>query len=315
MLVSMDPDFDRIIAPGTRLETIVTIPDVNGEGPVWRKDRLWFSDQKGGGIYEVSPDGTYREVLAEAGGPVDPSKNYNQGPNGEAQYKNGALLFCRQGLRDIGIMDKGGKVSPFLADYQGKRFNSPNDIVISHDGAVWFTDPPFSLPGFRQMKPGDPPPASKEIPFNGVFRFKDGKLNPVITDMNLPNGLGLSPDGKTFYVDNTSPEMVVRAYDVGPDGALSNMRIFTRFAPDNPLGRGAPDGLKVDSAGNVWMTGPGGIIILSPQGKILGRLQLPSSATNMAFGEDYKSLFITSGPNIYRIRTLVKGQIPTFADR
>ena len=135
-LITMDPSFDRIIAPGTKLETIVTIPGVDGEAPVWRHNELWFSDQRGGGLYAVKPDGTYREVLALAGGPVDLSRDYSQGPNGEAQYKNGSLLFCRQSLRDIAIMSKRGKVKPFLTNYQGKRFNSPNDIVIGHDGTV-----------------------------------------------------------------------------------------------------------------------------------------------------------------------------------
>ena len=165
------------------------------------------------------------------------------------------------------------------------------------------------------MKPGGPQPASRQIPFNGVFRLRDGKLTAVITDMNLPNGLGFSPDGKTFYVDNTFP-MQLRAYDVRPNDTLSNMRVIARFARNSPYGRGAPDGLKVDSVGHIWMMAPGGMVVLSPQGRILGRLQLPSFAANMAFGgTDYSSLFIVSGPHIYCIHTLVRGEIPLYAAR
>jgi len=313
-VIAMDPSFGRIIAPDAQLEPIITIPGVSGEGPVWRNGALWYSDQKGGSIYAVTPQGKSREVLKLAGGPVDDTKTFSQGPNAIVAYKDGAVLFCRQGMRDIAIMDKNGKVSPFLSTYEGKRFNSPNDMVIGHDGTLWFTDPPFSLPGWRGRKPGAPEPAARQIPFNGVFRYKDGHLAPVITDMVTPNGPGLSPDGRTFYVNNTAPGPLVRAYDVGDTGNLSNMRVIADFRTNSDWGRGYPDGLKVDSAGNVWTTGPGGIIIISPSGKTLGRIQTPSTATNMAFGErDYKSLFIVSGATVYRLRTVIKGQVPTYA--
>jgi gluconolactonase len=310
----LDPAFDRILAPGTSLETIATIPGAKGEGPLWRKGRLQFSDQKGGAIYEVKLDGTYRVLLEMAGGPMDPNAGVDQGPNGQAPWKQGSVVFTRNGHRDIARMDRNGKVTSLVATWEGKRFNSPNDLVVGRDGTVWFSDPPYGLPGGnRPPAPGEPPP-DKQIPFNGVFRFKDGKVTPVITDMDRPNGIGLSPDGRTLYVSNTRP-FYMRAYTIGRDGTLANMREVIRFPEDHSYGRGAFDGLKIDSQGNIWTTGPGGLWILAPDGKPLGRIQMPAFASNLAFGGDYKSLFLTSGPDIYRIRTLVKGQVPAFTEK
>ena len=309
----LDPAFNRLVAPGTQLETIATITGAKGEGPLWRKGRLQFSDQKGGAIYEVNLDGTYRVLLEMAGGPMDPNAGVDQGPNGQAPWKLGSVVFTRNGHRDIARMDRNGEVTSLVAAWEGKRFNSPNDLVVGRDGTIWFSDPPYGLPGINRP-PGSGPPPDRQIPFSGVFRFKDGKVTPVITDMDRPNGIGLSPDGRTLYVSNTRP-FYMRAYAIGRDGTLSNMREVIRIPEDHPYGRGAFDGLKIDSRGNIWTTGPGGLWILAPDGKPLGRIQLPAFASNLAFGDDYKSLFLTSGPDIYRIRTRVKGQTPAFTEK
>lgn len=309
-ITRLDPALDGILAPDTKLDTIATIPGLSGEGPMWRNGKLWVSDQRGGNIYAVGLDGSVSVIAEKAGGPIDPSLRVNQGPNGEVSDKDGTVLICRQGLRDIGRLNKDGTFSNFLSGYQGKRFNSPNDLVFGADGTLWFTDPPFSVPGFSIAGAAGSPPADKQLPYNAVFRYKNGTLAPVVTDMNLPNGIGLSPDGRTLYVDNSIPDMYVRAYDVAPDGTLSNPRDLVRFDSSGGFARGVPDGMKVDSKGNVWVTGPGGINIVSPAGKILGRIQLPVSATNIAFGDDLYSVFFTSGSTIYRIRALVKGEEP-----
>jgi gluconolactonase len=303
-LVRLDPAFDAIIAPGTQLDTVATIPGLNAEGPLWHEGRLWVSDQRGGRIYAIALDGKVETIAENAGGPIDPALRVNQGPNGELAYKDGGIIVMRQGLRDVGHRGKDGAITSFLPNYQGKKFNSPNDMVFSPDGTLWFTDPPFSLP---KTVPAD-------LPYAAVFRLRNGVLTPVITDMNLPNGIALSPGGKILYVNNTRPDMYIRAYDVAPDGTLSNQRELIRFASD-PAVRGVPDGMKVDSSGNIWTTGPGGILVLAPSGKILGRIQLPATATNIAFGDDFHSVFFTSGPTIYRIRSLVKGQIPKYFTR
>lgn len=310
-IVRLDPAFDRLVAPDAKVETLATIPDLVSEGPLWRKGKLQVSDQHNGVLYAVGLDGRYGVIARDAGGPIDPALRVDQGPNGQANWRGGTLLVARLALRDIGIMGRDGRFEPFLRTFEGKRFNSPNDMTVGPDGALWFTDPPFSLPGYNRLQP-DPPPPSKEIPFNGVFRFKDGKLTAVATDMFTPNGIGLSPDGRTLYVANSTPEMFVRAWSVARDGTLSQPRELIRFTADGPLGRGAPDGLKVDSLGNVWTTGPGGVVVVAPDGRILGRIQLPARASNLAFGDDYRSLFITSGPIVYRLRTRVKGLIPPF---
>lgn len=317
-LISLDPAFDRLVAPGTQLETVVTIPGLNSEGPLWRGGKLWISDQKNSLLYEVGLDGAYRVLVKDAGGAVNPAYTVNQGPNGSASYMDGSVLFARQGYRDIGRIDRDGKVSAFLTGFEGKRFNSPNDLTVRADGTIFFTDPPFSLPGYpwREATGGPPLPPNKEIPFNGVFRFKDGRLTPVITDMRMPNGVALSPDGRTLYVNNYYPDLYTRAYSVDAEGGLSNGRELIRFPNDTPFGRGSPDGLKVDSLGNVWTTGPGGVLVVSPEGKLLGRFQLPATATNLAFGgDDYRSVFFTCGATVYRVRTLVSGAVPPFAER
>jgi gluconolactonase len=321
-VISMDPAFERLIALDTQLETIVTLPSLRGEGPIWRNGKLWILDMRQAQVIEVALNGTHRVVLENAGGPMSADVPTLQGANGQANWRDGAVLLCRSALRDIGVMYRDGRIDTFIPNYEGRRFNSPNDITVAKDGSVWFTDPPLSLPGHPRARPADPtaPPASmtrpmdKQIPFNGVFRFKDGKLTAAITDMPTPNGLAFSPDGKVLYVSNTEPEMFVRAYAVNADGALSDERELIRIPADNPYGNGLPDGLKVDSKGNVWTTGPGGLLVVSPSGKLLGRIQLPSRATNITFGGDYKSLFIISNPHIYRIRTRVHGLVPPFAE-
>ena len=322
-IISMDPAFEQLIAADAKLETLVTFPQLRGEGPVWHKGKLRISDLRTGQVIEVSLDGTYRIVLENAGGPMSPDIPTLQGPNGQVNWRNGAVLLCRSALRDIGILRRDGTVGTFIPDYEGKRFNSPNDVIVGKDGTIWFTDPPLALPGHPWARAADPdaPPSSlvrsmdKQIPFNGVFRFKNGKLTAVVTDMPAPNGLALSPDGKVLYINNAQPEMYVRAYAVGENGTLSDGRELFRIPSDGTYGTGVLDGLKVDTEGNLWMSGPGGIFILSPAGKLLGRIQLPSRSTNITFGDDFRSLFIVSNPNIYRIRTRVLGLVPPFTER
>lgn len=153
--------------------------------------------------------------------------------------------------------------------------------------------------------------SDKELPCNAVFRYSHGQLVPAITDLTLPNGIGLSPDGKTLYVSNTGPKMFVIAYDVDSNGKVSNGRVLISY-PDRSAGRGVPDGLKVDMAGNVWATGPGGIRIITPQGKVLGQIKLPEVAANLGFAKDGHTLYITASTSIYRLRTRVAGELPLY---
>ncbi|WP_420142663.1 SMP-30/gluconolactonase/LRE family protein [Sphingomonas sp.] len=297
----LDPALDAVIAPGTRIERIAT-GFIFAEGPMWRDGRLWFSDVQGDRVVAVTPAGKTETLITNAGGYKNPPAGANIGPNGMAPAADGSVLLTQMGARRIVRVDANKAIHPFLAEYQGKRLNSPNDLVVAGDGAVWFTDPPFGL--FKGM---DKDPA-KELPFNGVFRYANGKLTAAATDMPLPNGIGFAPDGRTLYVSNYGPEMFIRAYTVGADGALSNPRILTRF--DAAQGEGGPDGLKVDSAGNVWATGPGGISIITPAGKVIGRIRMPEVAANLAFAEDGHVVYITASSSVYRLRSAVAGTLP-----
>ncbi|EQB32819.1 SMP-30/gluconolactonase/LRE family protein [Sphingobium ummariense] len=297
----LDPALDAVIAPGTSIERVATGFSFT-EGPLWHGGKLWFSDVTGDKMRSVTPQGEVQELIANSGGLPNPPQGASIGSNGMVPAPDGTVLMTQMGARRIVRVNKDLSIQPFLSDYQGKRLNSPNDLIYDQSGALWFTDPPFGL--FNGM---DKDPA-KELPFNAVFRYADGKLEPVITDMTLPNGIGFSPDFKTLYVGNYGPEMYIRAYQVGPDGKLSAPREVIRFPPGS--GRGGPDGLKVDSAGNIWMTGPGGIRIVTPQGKVLGQIKLPEVAANLAFAEDGHTVYITGSTSIYRLHSKVKGMLP-----
>lgn len=308
LINKLDAGLDALVAADAKLETIATVPGINGEGPMWREGRLWVSDQRGGNMYAVAPDGKV-STLAEKVAPINPEFNYSQGPNALVTDKDGSVLVARQGLRDIGRMKADGTFTEVLSSFEGKRLNCPNDMVISPDGALWFTDPAFSVPGGRT---GNATPDS-QMPIEGVYRYKDGKLTRVVSDTKLPNGIGVSPDGKTLYVGPTGAP-ALRAYTIEADGTLSNRRDFSYgVTPEMGL-RGYVDGMKVDAKGNVWTTSQGGITVFSPEGKVLGRIQLPGQASNLAFGgADYKDVFFTSGANIYRLHTLVGGLKPMYA--
>jgi gluconolactonase len=298
-----DPALDAEIAPGTQIERVAT-GFLFAEGPMWREGKLWFSDLPGDRLRTVTPAGKVEVVLENSGGYPNPPKGANIGSNALATDKDGSILMMQMGARRIVRLDATMKPQPFVTAFEGKRLNSPNDLVFARDGSLWFTDPPFGL--FNGM---DKDPA-KALPFNGVFRYANGKLTAPIRDMTLPNGIGFSPDGSTLYVSNYGPDMYVRAYTVGKEGALSNPRILIRY----PAGSGpeGPDGLKVDSAGNIWTSGPGGIRIVTPKGKVLGQIKLPEAAANLAFAEDGHVVYITASSSIYRLRTRVAGDLPLY---
>jgi gluconolactonase len=302
-IVRLDPGLDALIAPGTVITRVATGFTFT-EGPMWREGRLWFSDLGGDRMMAVTPDGQTQTLIEQAGGYPRPWPIGNLGSNAMVPDKDGTVLMVRQGARTIVRVDRGLQVHPFLSTYEGKRLNSPNDLVFARDGALWFTDPPFGLPKMDK----DP---DKQLPFNAVFRYAGGKLTPAITDFTLPNGIGFSPDGRTLYVSNYGPQMYVKAFDVGPDGALGPGRMLIEYP--HPAGRGGPDGLKIDMQGNIWTTGPGGIRIVTPQGKVLGQIRLPEVAANLAFGEGGRSVYITASTSVYHLPAIVLGETPLYA--
>ncbi len=309
----LDPRLDALIAPGAVVQALVTIPGVLGEGPVWRDGKLWFADVASGSVFAIAADGHNSIMAREAGGPVNPQRNIRQGAVGMANWRNGTLLVCSGALREIALFDHNMQRHSFVSHYQGKHLNSPNDLVVAPDGALWFTDPAYSVLGYSPL-PGSPRPAEKEQDFNGVYRFYKGKLQAMVTDLEVPNGIAFSPDGKTLYVANSAPEMFVRAYQVSRHGKLSAPRVFATFSEADRKGPGTPDGLKVDRMGNVWVAGPGGVHVFTAAGALLGRIQLPVKPTNLAFGEDFNTMFITAGPTVYRLPTKVAGVVPRFTN-
>jgi gluconolactonase len=298
----LDPALDSIIAPGAKVQKVAS-GFIFVEGPMWKEGKLWFSDVRGDKVRTFDPKTKkVTVILSDSGGVKNAPPDKNFGSNAMITDKDGSILLTRMAIGTIERMDDQGNLKPFLSNYQGKRLNSPNDLVFTKDGALWFTDPSFGFPDMDKDK-------KKELKFNAVFRYKDGKLTPVITDMTQPNGIAFSPDEKTLYVSNSLPAMYVRAYDVGAGGKLSNPRNLITYpgsAPD------VPDGMKVDSAGNIWTTGPGGVRIIAPDGKVLGQIIIPEIVANIGFAGDGKTVYLTGSTSLYRLRTKIAGEIPIY---
>lgn len=255
------------------------------EGPVWDSAGccLLFSD--------IPADTIYRQVSgAEAKAFRKPSHN----SNGLTFDRQGRLIACEHGARRVSRGEADGSVTALATHYQGKRLNSPNDVVVRSDGVIFFTDPPYGI------KPED-----QEQPCNGVYCLApDGSLTLLVDDFDRPNGLAFSPDEKTIYIADTS-RLQVRAFDVAADGALSNGRLFAEMESEL---EGGPDGMKVDVEGNLYSSGPGGVWIYRPDGELLGVAAAPQLPANLAFGgTDYRTLFITARSTVYALRTRVEG--------
>lgn len=296
-----DRALDNIIDPETKIERVATGFKFT-EGPMWRKNRLWFSDLVGNKLFAVDSSGALELLMDCSGGLQNPPPGYC-GSNAMATDKDGNVVLLQHGLRRAVKVDDSLTVHPFLDRFEGKRLNSPNDLVFAPDGAMWFTDPSFGLPGMDK----DP---EKELPFNGVYRYADGKLSAPIRDLSLPNGLAFTPDGKTLYVANSGPKMFVNKYAVNSRGEIESTTRFIEY-PDDP-NADLPDGLKVDLDGNVWTAGPGGIRILSPEAKMLGQIILPETAANLGWAEEGKTLYITGSTSIYRLRVKNRGYMPIY---
>jgi gluconolactonase len=210
----------------------------------------------------------------------------------------------------VSFLNHDGSRSNILDRFNGKLLNSPNDLVVKSDGAIYFTDPPYGIyPSSKEVVPENwynLDLKGKEQPCNGVYRLNpDGTIHLLADDFKLPNGLAFSPDEKILYVDD-SEERHIRAFDVESDGSLNNSRVFLDMSSSD---LGAPDGMKVDTVGNIFCTGPGGIWVCSPAGDLLGRILLPEQPANLAWGEEGNVLFITARTSVYRLETLTSGKI------
>ena len=290
----LDPALDALIAPGAVIEKVAGGFKFT-EGPLWRPDgTLWFSDVQGNVVRSVTPDGKVTVLIENAGGKSTAPPDSFVGPNGMTEAPDGSVWMVQHSNRQIVRVNPDRSMTPMVTKFEGKRLNSPNDLVFANDGSLYFTDPPYGLPKQDQ----DP---AKEIGFNGVYRFANGRLQALVRDLNRPNGLAFSPDFKVLYVNNSDPaKNLVMRYDVAADGTLSGGRVFADLTSKVD---GVADGLKVDAQGNVYTTGPGGVWILSSAGKHLGTIAPPEVPANCGWGDDGKTLYMTAVSGIYRIRT------------
>ncbi len=299
-IVRLDPAFDSLAPLDARIEKVAGDFQFT-EGPLWRPDgRLWFSDVVGNMVRSVTPAGQVEILLKESGGKSDAPAGSFIGSNGMVAGKDGEVLLCQHADRRIVRVGKDLKLTPFLEKFEGKRFNSPNDLVYRSDGSLYFTDPPYGL-----LKQDDDP--AKELRFNGVFRYAGGKLQLLVKDMTRPNGIAFSPDEKILYVANSDEKRRIwMRFDVAANGSVSNGRVFADVTAEKE--EGLPDGMKVDSQGNVWATGPGGVWVFSPDGKHLGTIKPPEIPANCGWAEDGKTLYMTARTSVYRIKLAVAGE-------
>ncbi|MGH9812848.1 MAG: SMP-30/gluconolactonase/LRE family protein, partial [Candidatus Acidiferrales bacterium] len=312
----LDPAIDAIVGPNPKIWKLAEGFKFT-EGPIWIPDRgparrslgeggyLLFSDPNSNIIYKYTSDGKLEVFRTPSGYSGADLADYGQpGSNGLTLDPQGRLTINEHGNHRVSRLEKDGKVTVLADSYQGKRLNSPNDLVYKSDGSLYFTDPPFGLPKFYD----DP---RKELSYSGVFRVSpDGRLTLLNADLKGPNGIAFSPDEKYLYVGNWDEQKkVVMRYEVQPDGTLANGMVF--FDMTSALGEDALDGIKLDQAGNLYVSGPGGLWVLSPDGKHLGTIYAPKHIHNMAWGDaDGKTLYLCARSGLYRMRLGIPGVQP-----
>ena len=303
----MDPGLDALIAPDASIEQL----DIGfswTEGPLWitNGNYLLFSDIPRNAIMQWSSEQGVRIWMQSSGytGVVYYCKE--PGSNGLTLDNEGRLLACEHGDRRVSRLEPNGGKMTVVDCYQGKRLNSPNDLVVHSNGNLYFTDPACGL-HFRYKDP------ARELPFCGVFLVRSGEREAVLLTAELenPNGLAFSPDEKSLYVTQSNiGKAILMLYPVNEDGTLGSGSVFCDLTEHCAHVRGAPDGMKVDTQGNVFTTGPGGIWILNPEGKTLGRIVTGKRIANLCWGEDGQRLYICSDDTLCRIKTLTSGTIP-----
>lgn len=299
----LDPALDHLLAPDAKLEKLAEGFNWS-EGPVWvpKENSLLFSDTKEGIAYRWRAADGITVFLNPSGFTGEHYDGREPGSNGLTLDPQGRVVLAQHGDRRIARLNPDGKTFTTVADrYDGKRFNSPNDLCYDRRGNLYFTDPPY----------GVGPSTKIELDFQGIFRVSpDGKVTLLSKELARPNGIGLSPDERTLYVGNSdSARPVILAFDLRSDGTVGPSRVFFDAKPLNAQGRrGALDGMDVDAEGNLWTTGPGGVLILSPAGKLLGAIHPGMANANTAFGgDDGTTLYITAGAALLRIKTKVRG--------
>ena len=304
----LDPALDRLIAPDAAIE-VIGEGYIWSEGPVWvkRGGYLLFSDIPNNVIHRYKQGEGVREYLKPSGYTGKAPRGGEVGSNGLTLDAAGSLVLAQHGDRRVARMDaplENPKPSfvTLAARYQGKRFNSPNDLVFARTGDLYFTDPAYGLE--KQWE--DP---AREIPFAGVYRRKpNGEVSLLTSDMTRPNGLAFSPDGRRLYIAQSDPKAALwRVFDMKSDGTLGDGRVLLDVTSMTASRSGLPDGLKIDTEGNLWATGPGGVLVLSPDGKHLGTILTGQATSNCAFGDDGRTLYMTADDYLMRVKVKAKG--------
>ncbi len=301
-ILRVDPRVDALIPADARIEKLADGFNF-AEGPVWirSESRLLFSDVRGNEIYqwtEAEGARTFIDPVFEG----DRTGLGSVSSNGLTLDSEGRLIICEHGNRRISRLEADGTRSVVVEQFEGRQLNSPNDAVYGSDGSLYFTDPPYGLEGQE-----DSP--LRELDFNGIYRLHpDGELELLVRDQSRPNGIALSPDEQTLYVANSDgANKVWMAYDLDDEGA-SNGRVF--YDVNDQTAPGAADGMKVDLAGNLFATGPGGVWIIAPDGTHLGTISTGEITANVAWGDDGRTLYMTASTGLYRIRLSTEGMIP-----
>lgn len=285
-----DPRLTSIVGTHVEFERIAT-GCLFTEGPLWhpRGEYLLWSDMPGDHLRRWSKaDGvtTFRQPCNKS--------------NGLTWDRQGRLLACEHASSQVTRTEPDGRITPLATHYDGKQLNSPNDIVCAQDGGIYFSDPPYGRAEFYGVK------REQELAFQGVYRAGADARKPMllVDDFDRPNGLCFSLDGRRLFVNDTARQHI-RVFDVRDNGGLAGGRVWAETKGE---GKGAPDGMKLDSAGNVYCCGPGGIHVFSPEAVDLGVIQVPEHTANFAWGDrDLRTLFITASTSVYTIRTVVPG--------
>lgn len=308
-IIKLDPALDALIGVGTKIEVLASGFDWT-EGPAWVAEKshpaggyLLFSDIPRNQVVRWD-EGSGVSIFLQPSGYTGPGKYGGEpGCNGLLLDSQRQLVSCEHGDRRLSVLTKNGGKRTLVDNYDGKRLNSPNDACYHPNGDLYFTDPPYGLP-----KGYDDP--RRELDFCGVFRFsKDGKTTLLTQEFTRPNGIAFSPDHKTLYVAQSDPKAAIwKSFPVEEDGTLGEGKLFydATKAVEEKL-PGLPDGMKVDKDGNLWATGPGGIYILTPEAKLLGRISTGGRVSNCAWGNDGSTLYITADMYLCRIKTKTRG--------
>jgi gluconolactonase len=308
----LDPALDAVLAPDAKLEKLAEGFRWS-EGPSWYTEKnlsgkvvfngIVFSDVLANTSYRWQEGWDHAEVFLRPSGLLSDIPGFKErGSNGMTRDNDGNLVICQHGERRV-VRFQNGTFTVIADKYEGKRFNSPNDVIVAKNGDVIFTDPPYGLDGGKDSK-------LRELDYCGVYRVsKDGKVTLLTKELSFPNGLALSLDEKTFYVCNTDGALpIIAAFDMKADGTIANRRTFFDEKPFiDPKFPGMPDGMKFDQAGNIWTGAFGGITVINPAGKVIGRLYTGEQTANCNWGDDGSTLYIAADYFLLRIKTKTKG--------